>query len=297
MKTTAQWLDISPGQSKFVHTWHPDAQAPQANVAIIHGLGEHGGRYAPLAGRFVDAGFSVSAFDQQGHGRSPESRGKIRSYQSLLSDISAFMQWNRTQYPEVPTILFGHSMGGNLVINFALRESAELGYVISSSPMLEKAVPVSPIVVRLARWLMRIAPNVKLHSQIIPERLMSDPAEQQMLCEDKLFHNQMTLRLGAGLVDSGHWALEHADQLRSPLLLSHGTSDYMTCYKASVEFARRAGKLCELVVWEGELHDPFRGLHRDAIIARYVDFVHQAVQADAHSGRPKTRARPQELGL
>lgn len=292
----AQWLDISPGQSKFVHTWHPE-QVPQANVAIIHGLGEHGGRYAPLAARFVEAGFSVSAFDQQGHGRSPESRGEIRSYQSLLSDIDAFMQWNRAQYPEVPTVLFGHSMGGNLVTNFALRKSAEPGYVISSSPMLEKATPVSPIVVRLARWLMRIAPNVKLHSQVVPERLMSDPEEQKMLREDELFHNQMTLRLGAGLVDSGRWALQHANQLRSPLLLSHGTSDYMTCCQASIEFARRAGEACELVVLEGELHDPFRSLQRDAIVARYVDFVHRAVRVAGQTSGAQTRPSPQELEL
>lgn len=296
MKTTAQWLDISPGQAKFVHTWHPE-QAPRANVAIIHGLGEHGGRYAPLAERLVEAGFSASAFDQQGHGRSPESRGKIRSYQSLLSDIGAFLQWNRAQHPAIPTVLFGHSMGGNLVTNYALRESPPPGYVIASSPMLEKAIPVSPTVVRLARWLLRIAPNLRLRSQIVVERLMSDPVEQQMLRNDELFHNQMTLRLGAALVDSGQWALQHAHQLQTPLLLSHGTSDYMTCCKASIEFARRAGELCQLVVLDGELHDPFRSLHRDAIIARYVDFVQQAVQGVGQSAGSPVSTRPQELGL
>ncbi len=295
MKTTAQWLDISPGQSKFIHTWHPD-RAPHANVAIIHGLGEHGGRYAPLASRFVEAGFSASAFDQQGHGRSPESRGTIRSYQSLLSDISDFLRWNRTQHPEVPTVLFGHSMGGNLVINVALREAAEPGYVISSSPMLEKATPVSPTAIWLARCLLRIAPNLKLYSQIVAERLMSDPVEQQMLRDDELFHNQMSLRLGAGLVDSGQWALQHADRLRAPLLLSHGTSDYMTSCEASVQFARRAGERCQLVVLDAELHDPFRSLHRDTVISRYVDFIHQAVRANEQSQGLHTGPKAQELG-
>lgn len=296
MITSAQWLDISPGQSKFVHTWHP-AQPPQANVAIIHGLGEHGGRYAPLAARFVEAGFSVSAFDQQGHGRSPESRGQIRSYQSLLADISAFVQWNRTQHPHVPTVLFGHSMGGNLVINFALRNNTQADHVISSSPMLEKATPVSPIVIRLARCLLQIAPNFKLHSQVVAERLMSDPVEQQMLRNDQLFHNQMSLRLGASLIDSGQWALRQAEQLRSPLLLSHGTSDYMTCCKASVEFARRAGEACKLVVLEGELHDPFRSLQRDVIVDHYVDFVRQAVHGRVPSKDSLAGPRPQETGL
>lgn len=276
MKKTAQWLEISPGQSKYVTRWLPET-APQANVVIVHGLGEHGGRYDTLAQHFVRAGFSVSAFDQQGHGRSPESRGKIRSYQSLLDDIASFLEWNRAEQSDTPTVLFGHSMGGNLVINYALREYPQPERVISSSPMLEKATPVHPGFVRFARWLMRIAPHIRMRSEVVVERLMSDPVEQQMLRDDELFHSQLTLRLGAGLLDSGAWALAHAASLRTALLLSHGSHDYLTSYKASVEFARLAGSSCDLVGLEGELHDPFRSLQRDAILARYVDFIRGAI--------------------
>lgn len=278
MKTSAQWLDISPGHKKFVHRWLP-AHPPQANVAIVHGLGEHGGRYHSLARQFVAAGFSVSAFDQQGHGQSPESRGKIRSYAALLDDIAAFLNWNQVEYADIPTVLFGHSMGGNLVINYDLHDYPRPARVISSSPMLEKTTPVHPGFMRVARWLLRVAPNLKLRSEVVAERLMSDPAEQQMLRDDKLFHSQITLRLGAGLLDSGAWALEHAGRVQTPLLLSHGTSDYMTSFPASVEFARRAGAICQLSALDGELHDPFRGLQRDAVIARYVDFIREACHA------------------
>ncbi len=177
MKKSAQWLDIAPGQPKFVTRWLPES-VPQANVVIIHGLGEHGGRYDTLAQHFVRAGFSVSAFDQQGHGRSPESRGRIRSYNSLLDDIASFLKWNQAEHVGAPTVLFGHSMGGNLVINYTLRNLPQPERVISSSPMLEKATPVHPGFVRIARWLMRFAPHVKLHSDVVAERLMSDPVEQ-----------------------------------------------------------------------------------------------------------------------
>ncbi|MEO8270890.1 MAG: lysophospholipase, partial [Aureliella sp.] len=281
MKKTAQWLDISPRQSKYVTRWLPET-APQANVAIIHGLGEHGGRYDTIAQHFVRAGFSVSAFDQQGHGRSPESRGRIRSYSSLLDDIASFLKWNRTEHADIPTVLFGHSMGGNLVINYMLRNYPQPERVISSSPMLEKATPVHPSFVRFARWLMHIAPNLKLRSDVVVERLMSDPEEQQKLRDDELFHSQMTLRLGAGLLDSGAWALKHAAQLQTALLLSHGSSDYLTSYRASLEFARLAGDSCELVAIDGELHDPFRSLQRDSILARYVEFIRGAI----NQGRP-----------
>lgn len=276
MKKTAQWRDIAPRQSKFVTRWLPET-APQANVVIIHGLGEHGGRYDTLAQHFVRAGFSVSAFDQQGHGRSPESRGKIRSYNSLLDDIATFLQWSQTELVGIPTVLFGHSMGGNLVINYTLRDYPQPERVISSSPMLEKATPVHPGFVRFARWLMRIAPNVKIRSDVVAERLMSDPGEQQLLRDDALFHSQITLRLGAGLIDSGAWALEHASRVRTALLLSHGSSDSMTSFSASQEFARLAGEACELVTLDGELHDPFRSVRREAIIARYIDFIRGAI--------------------
>ena len=291
MKKTAQWLDIAPGQPKFVTRWRPET-APQANVAIIHGLGEHGGRYDTLAQHFVRAGLSVSAFDQQGHGRSPEARGKIRSYNSLLDDIASFLTWNQAEHAGTPTILFGHSMGGNLVINYALRDYPQPERVISSSPMLEKATPVHPGFVRFARLLMRIAPNLKLRSDVVAERLMSDPVEQQMLRDDELFHSQITLRLGAGLIDSGAWALEHAGRVQTALLLSHGSSDSMTSFNASIEFARLAGEACELVTIDGELHDPFRSVRRDAIIARYVDFIREAINQpppmwpDAPSSEP-----------
>jgi alpha-beta hydrolase superfamily lysophospholipase len=113
---------------------------------------------------------------------------------------------------------------------------------------------------------------------VVAERLMSDPVEQQLLRDDELFHSQVTLRLGAGLLDSGAWALKHAGRIQTPLLLSHGSSDSMTSFPASVEFARRAGTICELTALDGELHDPFRGLQRDAVIARYVDFIRGALR-------------------
>ncbi|MCA9132031.1 MAG: alpha/beta hydrolase, partial [Planctomycetales bacterium] len=139
--------------------------------------------------------------------------------------------------------------------------------------------PPGPQFVRLARLLMKLAPNFRLRSTVIPERIMSDPEEQQAVKEDALFHSQLSLRLGAGLLDSGRWALKHADKLRTAMLLSHGTRDCLTSPAASAEFARRAGELCQLAILEGQLHDPFRDVERAAVIARHVAFIRQLVPA------------------
>ena len=124
--------------------------------------------------------------------------------------------------------------------------------------------------------LLLVAPNYRLHSEVKPERLMSDPVEQQALRDDELFHSQLSLRLGAGLLDSGAWALDKAHQLGVPTLLTHGTQDFLTCCKASEAFAARAGGKCQLEILEGSLHDPFRGLERKEVIKTFIEFVDRA---------------------
>lgn len=282
MKETTHWLEFASGSRKYVHCWQPPSAA-WASVAIVHGLGEHGGRYHPLARDWAQAGLAVAAFDQQGHGRSPEARGRIRSYASMLDDIRDFLIWHQAQQPELPVFLFGHSMGGNLVINYALRQQVLPLGVISSSPMIRMTTPPGAAFVALARVLSKLLPNFTLRSQVVAEHLMSDPHEQQLLRDDRLFHSQVTLRLGAALFDSGPWAIEHAHQLRVPLFLSHGTLDTRTSHLASTEFAERAGRLCQLTILPEELHDPFRGLSREAIIDRFVQFMRETAAGSANS--------------
>ena len=282
METTSQWVELQPGNRKYVYRWSTD-DLPWAHVGIVHGLGEHGGRYHPLAESLVKAGIAVSAFDQQGHGRSPEPRGRVRSYSSLLDDSAAFLAWCIAQTPSVPTVLFGHSMGGNLVINHALRDYPQPSRAIASSPMIRLTAPPSRTFLAMARMVAHFFPNFTLRSKIIAEHLMSDPVEQQMLRDDELFHSQLTLRLGAGLFDSGPWMIEHAGRLKTSLLLTHGTRDYRTSHKASAEFAQRAGSRCRLELLEGELHDPFRGLQRERVVATFVDFIREAMATEQMS--------------
>ncbi len=279
MKNTAEWLEIESGNRKYVYRWWPEDR-PWANVGIIHGLGEHGGRYHPLAESLAAAGMTVSAFDQQGHGRSSEARGRVRSYQALLDDVAAFLAWNADQHPTVPTVLLGHSMGGNLVINYSLRDYPQPSLAIASSPMIRLTAPPNRTFLQIARLVARVFPHFTLRSKVVAEHLMSDPVEQQMLRDDELFHSQLTLRLGAGLLDSGPWAIEHAQRLKTSLLLTHGTRDYRTSHKASAEFAERAGARCQLELLEGELHDPFRGLERERVISRFVQFIRGASELE-----------------
>jgi acylglycerol lipase len=272
MQYTAQWTELTPSKRKFVHLWEP-SEEPQAAVCIVHGLGEHGGRYERLAAELVKSNIAVVAFDQTGHGHSPGQRGCIESYDALLDDIELVLEWTHNRFAHVRPILFGHSMGGNLVLNYAFKRKPIPSAVISSSPMI--LVPQQPgwLFEKFARMIMRIAPDFRLRSRVVAASLMSDPYEQQLLIDDPLFHSQLSLRLAAALLDTGRWLLKNASQLPIQTLLVHGTQDCRTSHIASSQFAEQT-KACELQLYEGQLHDTFRDLERAHVIERFVTYIH-----------------------
>ncbi|GAB5406112.1 MAG: alpha/beta hydrolase [Aureliella sp.] len=290
MHYVADWLELpseSGGTSKkFVHTWTPSsgeaADAPPAivgNVVIVHGLGEHGGRYHSLAEKLTLAGFRVFAMDQQGHGKDHRPRGAIDSYESLLGDISDLLSWIGSTHDD-RTILLGHSMGGNLALNHALRIGSGYRGVIASGPMIRAQRAPGPIAEFLLRSWCWLRPRSSMKSTVIAERLMSDRAEIESFEKDELFHSTLSLKLGAALIDSGRWALGNAHNLSVPMLVAHGDTDVLTCPDASKEFAERAGESCELKIWEGFLHDPFRCEGGDKVVASFVDFARRQLDAD-----------------
>lgn len=276
MQYSAQWMDLTPKRRKYMHVWEPQSaaqSAAQSSVCIVHGLGEHGGRYERLATELVKSNVAVVAFDQTGHGRCPGQRGCVESYDALLDDIELVLQWTQNRFAGLQPILFGHSMGGNLVLNYALKRTPIQSAVISSSPMI--LVPREPgwLFEKFARLAMKLAPNFRLKSRINPAQLMNDLVEQELLMNDTLFHSQLSLRLAAGLLDTGRWLLQNAAQLTTPTLLVHGTNDCRTSHHASIQFAERA-EACELELYDGQLHDTFRDLERAQVIAKFVDYIH-----------------------
>jgi alpha-beta hydrolase superfamily lysophospholipase len=270
-KNVAEWTLWPNSSRKFTRQW--SVEEPVGVVCVVHGLGEHSGRYASLAARLNQSRLNVVSFDQQGHGRDSRKRGCIESYSSLLDDISSFLDWARSQFPGLPIILFGHSMGGNLVINHALRRHPVISGMIVSSPMLRAQRKISPLLEFFVRTLKIVLPNHQIHSEIRVERLMSDRIEQDALRSDDLFHNSLSLRLAAELVDTGEWAISHAAELRQPILLVHAGDDYLTSPTASAEFAANAGDYCTFVLLNGMLHDTFRCLEKESVVGRFVAFI------------------------
>lgn len=252
----------------YARGWTGD-EPPRAVVGLIHGIGEHIGRYAHVGQFLAQAGYACMGFDLRGHGRSGGKRGHTPQYQALLDDIALFLARLQARYPRKSVFLYGHSLGGNLVINFVLRRKPALIGVVTSAPALRLAFEPPPAKVALARLMNRILPAFSQPSGLETAALSRDEKVVQAYINDPLVHDRVSARMFVGFYQSGIWALQNAHALNLPLLIIHGSADRLTSVEASREFAQKAGEKCILKVWQGLYHE----LHNEPEQGEVLEFV------------------------
>jgi alpha-beta hydrolase superfamily lysophospholipase len=266
MNTKRHTLPATGHRRLFTREWLP-ADDPRGIVCLVHGLGEHSGRYADVADVFTGAGFALSAFDLRGHGKSPGQRGHVRSYEIFLEDIQWLMDEAARRFPGSPVFLYGQSLGGNLALNFALRRPSHLAGVIATAPWLRLAFEPPGARVLLAKAMSYLWPAFSNACGCEAGTLCRDSGVVRRYQEDPFVHDLISAGLFVEASRAGLWALEHAAQLRLPALIMHGTADQITWAGSSLEFAERAGRHCTLKLWDGAYHELHHEPERDAVLA------------------------------
>ncbi len=149
----------------FCRRWEPE-NTPQGVISLVHGLGEHSGRYLDFADRLNQADFAVTAFDLRGHGQSEGLRGHLPSFEAYMEDISTVLDAVLTRYPALPVILYGHSLGGILVLSYPLRKQSNLTGVVAAGPGLRSTIAEDKLKVFLSRIGGTIFPKMTLPSDL-----------------------------------------------------------------------------------------------------------------------------------
>jgi alpha-beta hydrolase superfamily lysophospholipase len=241
----------------------------------VHGLGEHSGRYQHVAAAFNAAGIAVWGFDLRGHGKSPGKRGQVPHFEVMLDDIATAIAVTQKRFAGLPLFLYGHSLGGNLVLNYALRRKPALAGVIATSPWIQLAFEPPAAQIRLARFMSRLLPGLTQPNELDVQGLARDPEVGVAYKNDPLVHDRASVRLLVEFLDAGEWALEHATELNLPLLLVHGSADPITSAAASQKFAARAGANCTLKIWEGFYHETHNEPEKEQVIAYNLEWLEQ----------------------
>ncbi len=264
------------GLDLYYQSWCP-AAARRSTVAILHGFGEHSGRYMNVVNCLVPAGYAVYGFDLRGHGRSPGQRGYIGDWSEYREDTRAFVNILGDKEPGSPLFLLGHSLGGLIALDYALRSPEGLRGIVASSPLLSQP-GISPILVALSRGLSRVLPRFSLSTGLDASSLSRNPQVVDSYRQDPLVHSLGTPRLGTEITATQQWTLAHADEFKLPLLMILGSADRLAPPQAGREFFQRVTfadkEMCE---YKGAYHE----CHNDIIYEQTVaDLKHWL---DAHT--------------
>jgi alpha-beta hydrolase superfamily lysophospholipase len=239
----------------YAKCWEPE-KTPLGVICLVHGLGEHSGRYEHVASTLADAGYATLAFDLRGHGRSGGPRGHTPSFEAFMGDIDELISTAESRFPGIPLFLYGHSLGGILVLGYALRRKSGLAGVIATGPGLKSELEQQKLKVALVRLLGSVVPGLQLPSGLVPEHISRDPEVVAAYQSDPLVHDRISVGFGAELIKAIRWEYEHAPEFCFPLLIMHGEQDQLGDPQGSVDFARLCDpQLITLKIWEGLSHE------------------------------------------
>lgn len=258
----------------FCQSWLPDSDA-KATVLIVHGGGDHSGRFGNVTDFLVPEKFAVYAFDWRGHGRSPGIRGHINNWRELRDDLQHFIKLVHEKHPAVPLFLFGHSMGGVIVLDYCLHHTKHISGVICTSPAIGR-LGISPVLWQLAKFLNKIWPSLSTPTGLNISKLSHDPDFIKYTKNDPLYHRKATPRFGMEVKKTVDFIQDHAAEFTLPSFFIHGTTDEI----ASIEGSRRFVKNTEnsglkYKEYDGGYHELFNDTMKNQVLGDIVVWLNQ----------------------
>lgn len=272
----------SSGTNLYCQHWLPHNKL-KAKVVVIHGGGDHSGRFQHITDYFIPRGYGVFIFDLRGHGRSPGKRGHIESWSVFRKDVGNFIGFIQENHPAHPLILFGHSMGAAIVLDYCLHSTTSIDGVIATSPAIGK-LGIPAILFPLARFLNKFLPSLVLPNGLNISHLSRDKDFVRKTKKDPLYHTKSTPRLGMELMKTIESIQDHAPAFKLPLLVVHGTGDRIASIEGSRFFVQsvKSNKVTYQEFCDG-YHELFNDLDKIRVLEVLVDWMDQLVNSHSSS--------------
>ena len=258
------------GLSLYFQGWQTE-QNQKGVISLVHGLGEHSGRYEYWSALLNQAGYSVLAYDLRGHGKSGGMRGHISSYNDYLDDTDLLLKETNDRYPGVPQFLYGHSLGAIIVSDYVLQRKPQITGVIISALSNKTALQEQKGKVFIAKVLGSLIPKFSLSSGLDPLTISRDPMVVTKYTNDPMVHHQITAGWGKGSIDTIDYINKHASEWTLPVLIMHGELDKLGYVEGSREFASKIRGDCTLKIWPGMFHE----VHNEPEKEQVFEFLHQ----------------------
>jgi alpha-beta hydrolase superfamily lysophospholipase len=262
----------------YFQGWQVD-NGEKGAIGLVHGLGEHSGRYAPWAEKLNQAGYSVLSYDLRGHGKSGGSRGHIGSFEDYLKDTDLLLEEAKSRINRSNYFLYGHSLGAIITASYILHRQPMLSGVVLSALSIKTALQEQKGKIFMAKVMGALAPKFVMDSGLDPSTISRDPEVVLRYKNDPLVHHKITASFGNSSISEISWINQHAGEWRLPVLLMHGELDKLGYPEGSQEFASKIKGDCTLKIWPGLYHE----VHNEPEREQVFEYLRQWL--DKHSTR------------
>lgn len=257
-----------------------EAESPKAEVTIVHGFGEHSGRYAAITDHLVSAGYSVTAYDHRGHGQSDGLPGHVEKFRDYEDDLDRVITWVHGQNPTASPFLIGHSMGGLIALRYLSQNERErvrrIAGAVVSAPLIGVAAPVPQHKLMIGRVAAKLAPRMRLDNEIDPAVLSRDPEVGVAYAADPLVNRRVSARWFAEATLAMQEVIASAGRITTPLLVMHGTEDKLASFEATQSlFPMLGSKDKEFAAYPGFYHELFNEPEKQELFSRVSSWLDQ----------------------
>jgi len=273
---------ITAGDGLRLYLRRHEAVGARGDVIIVHGFGEHSGRYAALTEHLLANGYAVTAYDQRGHGLSDGLPGHVESFGEYDDDLEKIVSKTRDHAAGRPLFIIGHSMGGLVALRYLARKGGGIAGAIISAPLIAVAIPVPAHKLLIARLGLRYAPRMRLNNEIKPAHLSRDPAVGKAYAADPHVNRKVSMKWFAEATRAMAEVQEWAARIRTPVLVMHGTADRLASVEATKAlFARLGSPDKELAIYEGYYHELFNEPEKQMLFERVTAWLAERVSESA----------------
>lgn len=241
-------------------------------IALVHGLGEHSGRYDQVSTFLNKRGYSLYSFDLRGHGKSEGKRGDTPDFNAFINDLDVFLA-SIPNFWDTPHFLYGHSLGAILVTAYELKRKPDLTGLICSGIALHNALEGQTLKLTMVRTLGNLLPHVTLASGLDPRMLSRDPLVVKNYTDDPLVHDRTSLGFASEMLKTITWIWENGKDIRSPMLLMHGGEDRLAYPSSSTELAQLIQSDRTVKIWDGLYHEIHNEPEKEQVLEFLVEWI------------------------
>ena len=267
------------------------AENANRTIIVVHGLGEHSGRYMNLVNYFEGKKTNFYLIDNRGHGKSEGKRGHVLLFGQYLDDLRIFVDRVREQEVAHDLFLLGHSMGGNIVANYLIQRDSYFTGAILAAPGFRIAAKVNPVKKFMGEVMSKIKPSLPLPSGLDTSHLTHDPEVIREYENDPMVHKLVSARWFTQFIWAGDFAIRNAKSIHCPVLIMHGTDDKIVAVSGSQEFFDNLEtKKKDIKLFDGFFHEIFNEVEKEKPLSAVEEWIN-AVSKDTYLKQLVVRLR------